>query len=200
MSVFNTEFRDKLKGRHVAILATQGVEEIELTKPKKALEDAGAKVDVVAPRSGIKSGKIKAWDMTDWGDEIKVDVELSAANSSKYDALHLPGGVMDPDHLRTDAEAVAFVKSFFNDGKPVAAICHAPWTLIEADAVRGKTMTSWPSLQTDLRNAGAKWVDREVVDDKNLVTSRKPDDIPAFNKAMIELFSRATAHHHHAVA
>jgi protease I len=195
MSVFNTEFRDKLKGKHVAILATQGVEEIELTKPKKALEDAGAKVDVVAPRSGIKSGKIKAWDMTDWGDEIKVDVELSAANSGKYDALHLPGGVMDPDHLRTDAEAVAFVKSFFNDGKPVAAICHAPWTLIEADAVRGKTMTSWPSLQTDLRNAGAKWVDREVVDDKNLVTSRKPDDIPAFNKAMIELFSRATAHH-----
>ncbi len=195
MSVFNTEFRDKLKGKHVAILATQDVEEIELTKPKKALEDAGAKVDVVAPRSGIKSGKIKAWDMTDWGDEIKVDVELSAANSGKYDALHLPGGVMDPDHLRTDAEAVAFVKSFFNDGKPVAAICHAPWTLIEADAVRGKTMTSWPSLQTDLRNAGAKWVDREVVDDKNLVTSRKPDDIPAFNKAMIELFSRATVHH-----
>jgi protease I len=133
--------------------------------------------------------------MTDWGDEIKVDVELSAANSSKYDALHLPGGVMDPDRLRIDAQAVAFVKSFFNDGKPVAAICHAPWTLIEADAVRGKTMTSWPSLQTDLRNAGAKWVDREVVDDKNLVTSRKPDDIPAFNKAMIELFSRATAHH-----
>jgi protease I len=195
MSVFNTEFRDKLKGRHVAILATQGVEEIELTKPKKALEDAGARVDVVAPRSGIKSGKIKAWDMTDWGDEIKVDVELSAANSSKYDALHLPGGVMDPDRLRIDAQAVAFVKSFFNDGKPVAAICHAPWTLIEADAVRGKTMTSWPSLQTDLRNAGAKWVDREVVDDKNLVTSRKPDDIPAFNKAMIELFSRATVHH-----
>jgi protease I len=195
MSVFNTEFRDKLKGRHVAILATQGVEEIELTKPKKALEDAGAKVDVVAPRSGIKSGKIKAWDMTDWGDEIKVDVELSAANSDKYDALHLPGGVMDPDQLRTDAEAVAFVKSFFNDGKPVAAICHAPWTLIEADAVRGKTMTSWPSLKTDLRNAGAKWVDREVVDDENLVTSRKPDDIPAFNKAMIELFSRATVHH-----
>jgi protease I len=184
-----------LKGKHVAILATEGVEEIELTKPKKALEDAGAKVDVVAPRAGIKSGKIKAWDMTDWGDEIKVDVELSAANSGKYDALHLPGGVMDPDHLRTDAEAVAFVKSFFNDGKPVAAICHAPWTLIEADAVRGKTMTSWPSLQTDLRNAGAKWVDREVVDDKNLVTSRKPDDIPAFNKAMIELFSRATVHH-----
>ena len=195
MSVFNTEFRDKLKGKHVAILATQGVEEIELTKPKKALEDAGAKVDVVAPRSGIKSGKIKAWDMTDWGDEIKVDVELSAANSGKYDALHLPGGVMDPDNLRTDAETVAFVKSFFNDGKPVAAICHAPWTLIEADAVRGKTVTSWPSLQTDLRNAGAQWVDREVVDDKNLVTSRKPDDIPAFNKAMIELFSRATAHH-----
>jgi len=133
--------------------------------------------------------------MTDWGGTIKVDVELYAASSSKYDALHLPGGVINPDQLRTDPEAVEFVKTFFKEGKPVAAICHGPWTLIEADVVRGKTMTSWPSLKTDLRNAGAQWVDREVVEDKNLVTSRKPDDLPAFNKAMIELFSHAAAHH-----
>jgi len=195
MAIFNSEFRDKLKGRRVAILATEGVEEVELTKPKKALEDAGARVDVIAPASGIKSHHIKAWDMTDWGEEIKVDVELSDAKSSKYDALHLPGGVMNPDRLRVDPDAVAFVKSFFTDGKPVSCICHGPWTLIEADVVRGRTMTSWASLQTDLRNAGAQWVDREVVDDKNLVTSRRPDDIPAFNKAMIELFSQAAAHH-----
>jgi len=194
MAIFNSEFRDKLKGKRVAILATEGVEEVELTKPKKALEDAGAKVDVIAPASGIKSHQIKAWDMTDWGGTIKVDVELSTASPSKYDALHLPGGVINPDQLRTDPEAVEFVKTFFKEGKPVAAICHGPWTLIEADVVRGKTMTSWPSLKTDLRNAGAQWVDREVVEDKNLVTSRKPDDLPAFTKAMIELFSHAAAH------
>lgn len=195
MAIFNSEFRDKLKGRRIAILATEGVEEVELTRPKKALEDAGAKVDIIAPRSGMKAQQIKVWDMTDWGETIKVNVELSAASSRKYDALHLPGGVMNPDHLRTDPEAVAFIKSFVSEGKPISAICHAPWTLIEADAVRGKTMTSWPSLQTDLRNAGAHWVDREVVEDHNLVTSRKPDDIPAFIKAMINLFSRATTHH-----
>jgi protease I len=194
MAIFNEEFRDKLKGRRVAILATEGVEEVELTKPKKALEEAGAKVDVIAPASGIKSHQIKAWDMTDWGGTIKVDVELSAASSSKYDALHLPGGVINPDSLRIDPKAVEFVKSFIKEGKPVASICHGPWTLIEADAVRGRTITSWPSLKTDLRNAGAQWVDREVVEDKNLLTSRNPNDIPAFNKAMIELFSHAAAH------
>jgi protease I len=194
MAIFNSEFRDKLKGKRIAILATEGFEEVELVKPQKALEDAGATVDVIAPKSGIKSNQIKAWDMTDWGGKVKADVELSTANSSQYDALHLPGGVMNPDHLRMDPQAVAFVKSFFSEGKPVSAICHAPWTLIEADVVRGKTLTSWPSLQTDLRNAGAQWVDKEVVTDKNLVTSRKPDDIPAFNKAMIDLFSRTTAH------
>jgi protease I len=192
---FHPEDRGKLKGKKVAILATEGVEEVELTKPKKALEDAGALVDVIAPKSGIKSGKIKAWDMTDWGEQIAVDVELSNAKSGDYDALHLPGGVINPDRLRMDHQAVAFVASFVNEGKPIAAICHGPWTLIEAGAVKGRTMTSWPSLKTDLLNAGAEWVDREVVEDRNLITSRKPDDIPAFNRKMIEAFQRAPEHH-----
>jgi protease I len=192
---FHPEDRGKLKGKKVAILATEGVEEVELSKPKKALEDAGALVDVIAPKSGIKSGKIKAWDMTDWGEQIAVDVELSNAKSGDYDALHLPGGVINPDRLRMDHQAVAFVASFVNEGKPIAAICHGPWTLIEAGAVKGRTMTSWPSLKTDLLNAGAEWVDREVVEDRNLITSRKPDDIPAFNRKMIEAFQRAPEHH-----
>jgi protease I len=196
MAIFNTEDRNKLKGRRIAILATKGVEEVELTKPKKALEDAGAKVDVIAPESGIRSGKIKAWDMTDWGDEIQVDIVLSNAKSGDYDALHLPGGVMNPDYLRREPKAVEFVHSFVTDRKPIAAICHAPWTLINAEGVSGKTLTSWPSLEADLRNAGATWVDREVVEDKNLVTSRKPDDIPAYNRSMIDLFSRAAKPHH----
>ena len=195
MAIFNSEFRDKLKGKRIAILATEGFEEVELVKPQKALEDAGATVDVIAPKSGIKSNQIKAWDMTDWGGKIKADVELSTANSNSYDALHLPGGVMNPDHLRMDPQAVAFVKNFFIQSKPVSAICHAPWMLIEADVVRDKTVTSWPSLQADLRNAGAHWVDKEVVMDKNLVTSRKPDDLREFNKAMIDLFSHAIKHH-----
>jgi protease I len=195
MAIVKSEDRNKLRGRRVAILATKGVEEVELTKPKKALEDAGATVDIIAPESGMKSGKIKAWDVTDWGDEIDVDVVLSEAKSGDYDALHLPGGVMNPDYLRLEPQAIEFVRSFVEDGKPIAAICHAPWILINADAVRGHTMTSWPSLQVDLRNAGAEWVDREVVEDRNLVTSRKPDDIPAYNQAMIDLFSRATSHH-----
>ncbi|HMF53932.1 MAG TPA: type 1 glutamine amidotransferase domain-containing protein [Edaphobacter sp.] len=193
--MFNSEERNKLKGRRIAILATRGVEEVELTKPKKALEDAGATVDVIAPQSGIKSGKIKAWDMTDWGDEINVDIVLAQAKSGDYDAIHLPGGVMNPDYLRLEPQAIEFVRSFIQEGKPIAAICHAAWTLINADGVRGHTMTSWPSLQADLRNAGAEWVDREVVEDKGLVTSRKPDDIPAYNKAIINLFSRASSHH-----
>ena len=195
MAIFNSEFRDKLKGKRIAILATEGFEEVELVKPQKALEHAGATVDVIAPKSGIKSNQIKAWDMTDWGGKIKADVELSTANSNSYDALHLPGGVMNPDHLRMDPQAVAFVKNFFIQSKPVSAICHAPWMLIEADVVRDKTVTSWPSLQADLRNAGAHWVDKEVVMDKNLVTSRKPDDLREFNKAMIDLFSHAIKHH-----
>lgn len=192
MSLLSGEKSGKLKGMRVAILATQGFEQVELTKPKAALEDAGAKVDVISPKAGIKSGKIKGWNMTDWGDSVKVDVELSEAKGDNYDALLLPGGVMNPDKLRTDPQAIAFVKSFFAANKPVAAICHAPWTLIEADIVRGRTLTSWPSLQTDLRNAGAKWVDEEVAEDNGLITSRKPDDIPAFNKRMIELFSKSS--------
>lgn len=197
MSTFDKENSGKLIGIRVAIVATEGFEQAELFKPKEALEGAGAQVDVIAPKAGIKSGKIKGWDMTDWGDSVKVDVELSEAKEGNYDALLLPGGVMSPDKLRMDTQAVAFIKSFVTANKPIAAICHGPWTLIEADAVRGKTMTSWPSLQTDLRNAGAKWVDEEVVEDKGLVTSRKPDDLPAFNQRVIELFSKAR---HHAAA
>ena len=190
MAIFGDEKKTgPLAGKRVAILATEGFEEVELTKPKKALEDAGARVDVVAPDKGIKGGEIRAWDMTDWGKKVDVDVKLSEANAADYDALQLPGGAMNPDHLRTEPTAVAFVKSFFNAGKPVAAICHAPWTLIEAGVVNGRTMTSWPSLKTDLKNAGAKWVDREVVVDGCLVTSRKPDDLPAFNEQMIEAFA-----------
>ena len=175
----------KLNGKRVAILATDGVEQVELTEPRKALEDAGAKVTLVAP----KSGKIKAWQHDHWGDELKVDATLDDVSAEQFDALQLPGGVMNPDHLRQNEKAVQFVRSFFNAGKPVAAICHAPWLLVEADVVRGRTVTSWPSLRTDLRNAGAQWVDREVVTDQGLVTSRKPDDIPAFNKKMIEEFA-----------
>jgi protease I len=172
----------RLNLKRVAILATDGVEQVELTEPRKALEDAGATAELVSP----KRGKIKAWQHDRWGDELKVDVPLDEARAEDYDALMLPGGVMNPDHLRQDQKAVQFVRSFFAAGKPIAAICHAPWMLIEADVVRGRTVTSWPSLRTDLRNAGADWVDREVVTDEGLVTSRKPDDIPAFNKKMIE--------------
>jgi protease I len=192
MSKLGNDKSGRLNGIRVAILATQGFEQAELLKPKLALEEAGAKVDVISPKAGIQSGRIKGWNMTDWGDSIKVDVELSEAKEGNYDALLLPGGVMNPDKLRIDPHAVAFVKGFFTANKPVAAICHAPWTLIEADVVRGKTLTSWPSLQTDLRNAGAQWVDQEVVEDNGLVTSRKPDDLPAFNKRVIELFSKVT--------
>ena len=176
---------NRLNGKRVAILATDGVEQVELTEPRKALEEAGSTVQLVSP----KRGKIKAWQHDKWGDELKVDLLLDDARADNFDALMLPGGVMNPDRLRQDQKAVQFVKSFFLAGKPVAAICHAPWLLVEADVVRGRTVTSWPSLRTDLRNAGADWVDREVVTDAGLVTSRKPDDIPAFNKKMIEEIS-----------
>jgi protease I len=171
-----------LNGKRVAILATNGVEQSELLEPRKSLLDAGARVEVISP----ESGKIKAWNLKDWGEEIPVDIELNQAKADDYDALMLPGGVMNPDKLRVNADAVRFVRHFVETGKPIAAICHGPWTLIEAGGVKGKTMTSWPSLRTDLTNAGAKWVDQEVVTDKGLVTSRKPDDIPAFSKKMIE--------------
>ncbi len=176
---------NKLTGKRVAILATDGVEQVELTEPRKALDEAGAKTTLVSP----KSGKIKGWQHDHWGEELKVDLALESANADAFDALLLPGGVMNPDQLRMNKQAVQFVRSFFDAGKPVAAICHAPWMLVEADVVSGRSVTSWPSLQTDLRNAGADWVDREVVTDQGLVTSRKPDDIPAFNRKMIEEFA-----------
>ena len=174
-----------LSGKRVAILATDGVEEVELTAPRKALDQAGARTLLVSP----KRDKIKAWRHDNWGSELVVDVPLREARADDFDALLLPGGVMNPDRLRMDENAVRFVKSFFQVGKPVAAICHAPWMLAEAGVVDGRMLTSWPSLQTDLRNAGADWVDREVVNDAGLVTSRKPDDIPAFNQRMIEEFA-----------
>jgi len=179
---------NNLSGKRVAILATDGVEQVELTEPRKALDQAGAKTVVVSP----KNGKIKGWQHDHWGDEIPVDVSLDQASADTFDALMLPGGVMNPDHLRMNKKAVQFVKSFFDAGKPVAAICHGPWLLVEAYVVRGRTVTSWPSLQTDLRNAGADWVDREVATDEGLVTSRKPDDIPAFSSKMIEEFAEGT--------
>ena len=174
-----------LQGKKIAILATDGFEQVELLEPRKALDEAGAKTQVVSP----KDGKIRGWNMKEWGNEVPVDTPIKSANPDEFDALLLPGGVMNPDHLRMDPHAVAFVKRFVDQGKPVAAICHGPWTLVEAEAVRGKTLTSWPSLKTDLRNAGANWVDKEVVSDGALVTSRKPDDIPAFNREMIRLFT-----------
>ena len=178
---------NELKDLRIAILAENGFEQSELIEPRKALDAAGARTSVVSPQSG----KIRGWNHTDWGESVAVDVALDAARPDDYDALLLPGGVMNPDRLRMQPQAVAFVKAFFDAGKPVGAICHGPWLVIEAGAARGRQMTSWPSLQTDLRNAGAHWVDRESVVDGNLVTSRKPDDIPAFNTAVIELFSRA---------
>jgi protease I len=173
---------EQLNGKKIAILATDGFEQVELTEPKKALEQAGATTQVISP----KSGEIKGWKFTDWGDKVKVDKTLDQARASDYDALVLPGGVINPDHLRMEPKALNFVKEFAQTGKPIAAICHGPWTLIEAGVVKGRTMTSWPSLKTDLKNAGANWVDDQVVMDGNLITSRKPDDIPAFSKKIIE--------------
>ncbi len=174
-----------LQGMKVAILATDGFEQAELTDPKKNLEDAGAKVQVIS----IKSGEIKGWDKTDWGKSVKVDTTLDEAKPGDYDILVLPGGQINPDKLRMNEKAVAFVKEFVQSGKPVAAICHGPWMLIEAGVVDGRMVTSWPSLKTDLRNAGATWVDKEVVEDGNVITSRKPEDIPAFSRKIIELAS-----------
>ncbi len=173
-----------LEGKKVAIVVANGFEQVEMTDPKKALEEAGAQADIVSPEKGT----VRGWKHTEWGDQFDVDVPLEEADPAGYDALLLPGGVMCPDKLRMNETAVRFVKSFFDSGKPVAAICHGPWTLIEAGAVKGRRMTSWPSIRTELKNAGANWVDREVVVDNGLVTSRKPDDIPAFNRKMIEEF------------
>jgi protease I len=182
--------RETLNGKRVAILATDGVEQVELTQPRQALESSGALTMVVSP----KEGTIKGWQHDRWGDQIKVDVPLHDARADEFDALLIPGGVMNPDTLRMDKQAVDFVRAFFSQGKPVAAICHGPWLLVEAGVLRGRTVTSWPSLQTDIRNAGGDWVDREVVTDEGLVTSRKPDDIPAFSAKMVEEFAEGIHH------
>jgi protease I len=174
-----------LKGKGIAILVADGFEEEELTRPRQALSAAGAETAVVSPADG----KVKGWKHIEWGEEIPVDVPLKEADADEFDGLLLPGGVMNPDKLRRDERALEFVRAFFAAGKPVAAICHAPWTLIDAGVVAGRRVTSYHSIQTDLKNAGADWVDREVVTDHGLVTSRKPDDIPAFNKKMIEEFA-----------
>jgi len=172
----------QLSGKKVAILVEDGFEQVELTSPKEALEKAGAQTHIISP----KRDKVKGWEHTKWGQEFPVDVAIEQANANNYDALLLPGGVMNPDKLRTNAQAVQFVRSFIDQGKPVAAICHGPWMLAEADVVQGRMVTSYPSIQTDLKNAGANWVDKEVVVDRGLVTSRKPDDLPAFNRKMVE--------------
>lgn len=176
-----------LKNLKIAILATDGVEQVELSEPRKALDAAGAKTTLVS----LKDGEIRGWNHTDWGETFRVDMALSKARAEDFDALLLPGGVINPDKMRMEPKAVAFVKSFLDSGKPVAAICHGPWMVLEAGGARGRRMTSWPSLKTDLKNAGANWVDQEVVTDGTLVTSRKPDDIPAFNREMIKLFANA---------
>jgi protease I len=174
----------ELTGRKVAVLVTDGFEQVELTKPIAALREAGADARIVSP----KDGKVKGWAETDWGDEFDVDVRLDDADAGEYDALLLPGGVMNPDKLRKNERAVSFVREFFDAGKPVAAICHGPWLLIDADVADGRRVTSYDSIRRDLENAGAVWVDEEVVVDNGLVTSRNPDDIPAFNRKMVEEF------------
>lgn len=176
----------ELTGLKVAILATDGFEYVELAEPRKALDAAGASTYVVS----LKSGEIQGWNHHEPGDNVRVDVALDDAKAGDFDALMLPGGVMNPDALRMDAHAVAFVRAFADADKPIAVICHGPWTLVEADVVRGRHMTSWPSVQTDLRNAGAIWTDQPVVVDRNMVSSRKPDDIRQFNPAMIDLFAK----------
>jgi protease I len=171
-----------LKGKKVAIVVTDGFEESEFTQPKEALEKAGAEAVVIS----LKAGKIKAWAKTDWGGSYAVDKTIDQVNADDYDGLVLPGGVMNPDKLRMNSEVVKFTASFMEEGKPVAAICHGPWTLVETGLLHGRTVTSYPSIKTDLVNAGANWVDREVVVDKGLVTSRNPGDLPAFCKKMVE--------------
>jgi protease I len=179
-----------LSNRKVAILTEEGFEQVELTSPLGALQNAGATVEIISPRSG----KIKAWNKTNWGIEVEVDKQLRTVSPDDYDALVLPGGVLNPDKLRQNKEAVAFVSAFLDEGKPIAAICHGPQMLIETGMIGGRTLTSYPSLQTDLKNAGALWVDEEVVVDKGLVTSRRPDDLPAFNKKMIEEIAEGVHH------
>jgi protease I len=175
----------KLDGKKVAFLAADGVEQVELTEPWDALKSEGAQPELIS----LEDGQIQAFNHLDHGDKLDVDKKVADADANDYDALVLPGGVANPDFLRMDENAVAFVRAFFQAGKPVGAICHAPWTLIDAGVAKGMTLTSWPSLRTDLRNAGANWVDEEVHVDKGLTTSRKPDDLPAFNAKIIEEFA-----------
>lgn len=178
---------DSLKGKKIAILVADGFEQVELTGPKEALEAAGAEIQIVSPADG----EVQGWNHDEKADLFRVDMPLNLARSDDYDALLLPGGVRNPDQLRMMTRAVEFVDGFIATGKPLAAICHAPWLLIETNWIKGKTITSWPSLKSDLINAGAHWVDREVVVDNGLVTSRKPADIPAFNKKVIQVFAEA---------
>lgn len=185
-----------LAGKTIAILATDGFEQVELEEPRRALDEAGAKTVLVSPKEG---GWIQGFHHHDKADPFPVDIELKNADPNQFDALLLPGGALNPDQLRALPEAVAFVRAFAETGRPIAAICHGPWTLVEANVVRGRTLTSWPSIKTDLINAGANWVDREVVADRGLVTSRKPDDIPAFNKKMIEAFAEKQHQRHNDV-
>ncbi len=175
----------QLEGMKVAILATDGFELVELTKPREALDQAGAQTEIVAP----KEGSIRAWDETDWGDRFSVDRTLDDARPGDYDALLLPGGVLNPDNLRVNERALAFTRAFFDAGRPVAAICHGPWTLINAGVVEGRQMTSYHTIRKDLENAGARWVDESVVEDRGLVTSRNPDDLPDFCEAIVRVFA-----------
>lgn len=177
----------QLNGIRVAILATDGFEQSELLEPRKALDQAGADTNIIS----ITEGEIKGWNHKDWGQSVAVDNLLDSASAENFDALLLPGGVMNPDTLRMNPKAVAFVKAFFASQKPVAAICHGPWMIVEAGEAKGRTLTSWPSLKTDIENAGGTWVDRETAVDGNLITSRNPKDIPAFNREILNLFSKA---------
>ena len=181
---------NELNGKRVAILvANEGVERVELTSPREALEDAGAKTEIVS----LEPGEVQTFDHLDKAAKFDVDRTVAEAAVSDYDALVLPGGVANPDELRGDDDAVSFVRGFVDQGKPIGVICHGPWTLVEANVLRGREITSWPSLRTDITNAGAIWVDQEVVNDRGIISSRNPDDLPAFNQAIVEEFARAAA-------
>ena len=182
---------NSLQNIKIAFLVTDGFEQVELTGPKDAVEKQGAKTMIVS----LDEGEVKGWDETNWGDKFKVDITLDQTSAESFDGLVLPGGQINPDLLRVEDKAIQFIKDFANSHKPIAAICHGPWTLIEAGLVEGKKMTSFPSIKTDLINAGANWVDEEVVEDGNIITSRNPDDIPAFNQAFIKALEEVTANH-----
>jgi protease I len=183
---------NELQGKRIAFIATEGVEQAELTEPWKAVGDAGGQPELIS----IEEGEVQAWEHFDKGDTFKVDRTIEEAQPAEYDGLVLPGGVANPDQLRADENVVSFIREFAQSGKPIGVICHGPWTLIEAGVVEGRRMTSWPTLQTDLRNAGAEWVDEEVVVDQGLVSSRKPDDLPAFKEKIVEEFAQFASRRH----